>query len=254
MRQIDATRCAGDLAGLQVKKLLEEPTSAAIAVGFNRQKKNRYVLVYDLGGGTFDVSLLRVDGNQFLVEQLGGDNLLGGDNFDDEILNLVADHVRQAHQVNVKADRSFRIRLKKPVEEAKILLSRSDHADINVPHACTVVDPQGRGRRPINIRDCRIDRAEFERRIRPYLNKTLKVVDDVLTAGEIERDDIDEVLLVGGSTYVPSVRSALEHQFPGKVRPAEEVHPMNCVAQGAAVLAAELEKAERQRRPARSHQ
>lgn len=240
-KQIDATKRAGEMAGLDVLRILEEPSAAAIAAAHGRQKKSQHILVYDLGGGTFDVSVLHVNDDKFRVRALGGDNWLGGDNFDDELTSLVAAHIAQTHGYDPTGDREFRARIKPVSEEAKITLSTEDHAMINAPNCCTAPVGDGSRRRLVSVRDLAVTRAEYARRILPFVDKTITEVERILKKGEITAANIDEVILVGGATYTPCVRQAIEAQFPGgKVRPVEEAHPMHAVAQGAAILAEKL--------------
>jgi len=241
-RQIAATKRAGQLAGLNVLQILEEPSAAALASARAGGQRARYVLVYDLGGGTFDVSLLQAstDGSgkeQFVIRALGGNNWLGGDDFDDELIRLAAAHVQSLYGYDPLSDWEFRSKVRPAMEFAKKTLSEHDKAVVNVA-GCCCIPISGGGKRLIGINNLVVTRAEFEARISKYVDETLRIVEMVLTGrGGVLKELVDEVLLVGGSTYIPCVRRALEALFPDKVRPVEEVNPMTCVAQGAAIRA-----------------
>ncbi len=172
-KQIAATHEAGKLAGLDVKHILKEPTAAAIAAGYNQNVQNRYVLVYDLGGGTFDVSLLQMNDNNFTVDGLGGNNWLGGDNFDEELVTLAAENVRASHNYDPLNEPEFRTRIKRHVEFAKQQLSETRNTVIGAMDVCTVpVDREkGKRRKPVSV-NLPVSRDTFEEKIRHYIVET----------------------------------------------------------------------------------
>lgn len=241
-KQIEATKRAGEMAGLEVLRILGEPTAAALAAARTGREKANYVLVYDLGGGTFDVSLLQASTDargekKFAERSLGGNNWLGGDDFDQLLMAVAAAHIEALHGYNPINDRMFRAKIRPDVEQAKKTLSNRNEAVINAA-SCCCIPMKGGGSRLVSINDLVVTREEFEKLISPQLDETLRIVDNALKSeGGVPKELVDEVLLVGGSTYIPCVRRAVESLFPAKVRPVEEVNPMHCVAQGAAILA-----------------
>jgi molecular chaperone DnaK len=237
-RQRAATRKAGEQAGLIVKKIIDEPSAAAIAYGFSILKGDRTtLLVFDLGGGTFDVSIIITamdprGKNHFEVLQIGGDNWLGGDDFDREIMSLIVEWTQEKYKVDPSSDRSFQLLAKQAAERAKIALSTANEVSVVLP-AAYVHDG-----RPLNIR-FKLTREEFEKRIRPYVDRCIAEVQKVLDQQGYEPDQIDVVLMVGGSTLVPLVYESVENYF-GKGRVKQDPAPFHSVAYGAAILAATL--------------
>ncbi|MBL8848649.1 MAG: Hsp70 family protein, partial [Planctomycetaceae bacterium] len=241
-RQRAATLEAGRIAGLRVKALLDEPTAAAFAAGLSEQRPNRHVLVYDLGGGTFDVSLLQVKDSRFRGKNIGGDAWLGGDNFDYRLMDLVAEHIAERYNgYDPRSDEMFRSRIKPRVEEAKQALSEADRTVINIPILGKAPPAPGQtSPRILAVRNLTVTREQFEAMIDDCIQKSLAEVDAVLAERNIKPETVSEVLLIGGSTYIPKVRASMEAKFPGRVRSVEDVHPMYAVAQGAAYYAAAL--------------
>jgi len=232
-RQRVATREAGEKAGFIVQRIIDEPTAAAIAYGANTAKDDgKRILVYDFGGGTLDVSLIKVLADQYVVDIIEGDNWLGGDDFDYEIIKIILNRIKSEHDIEkLKKDPRFMADLKKNAEEAKIALSGSQSVDI-ITNCGT-----SSGGEAVNL-DLSISREEFENAIRPYIDRSIAEVQKALSRSGTDPDTIDEVLLVGGSTSVPSVREAVVKIF-GEKKVRRNLNPMHCVAQGAARLAAD---------------
>jgi molecular chaperone DnaK (HSP70) len=231
-----ATREAGRRAGLIVKRLLPEPTAAAIAFGHLPQQRDdaNVILVFDLGGGTFDVSIISLVGSDYNVMHYSGDAFLGGDDFDAEIVNMILRHVKDHQKVDLAADRRFLVVAKAEAEAAKKALSNptTEFASIVIPEAAWV------NGRPINVR-LRVTRADFEEAIRPHVERCRQLVLQTLSKEGLSPDVISDVLLVGGSTAVPLVYRMLGELFgEGKVR--REVNPMHGVGVGAGILAARM--------------
>lgn len=233
-----ATREAGEQAGLIVKRIIDEPTAAAIAFGLELgEGDRRRVLVYDLGGGTFDISILNTarddEGhNHFQVLDFIGDNWLGGDDFDLLIVNRIIDWVRRNADVDPSDSAEFLFLAQKAAEEAKRELSEVDTADIIIPAAFRASGG------PVDV-EMTLTRDEFEADIAPLVNRTNKLVREALDRQNLAPDDISDVLLVGGSTLVPKVYEAVEGFF-GKSRVRKSIDPMECVALGAGILAETL--------------
>ncbi|MGE3540512.1 MAG: Hsp70 family protein [Candidatus Tectimicrobiota bacterium] len=228
--QRQATRDAGQIAGLEVVRILNEPTAAALAYGADRQGE-RTILVYDLGGGTFDVSLVQVHEDITEVLASHGNNHLGGDDFDQLLLDFVHHRFVATGGVDVKADRRAMSRLLHAVEEAKKRLSFEPYVRLREEHLTE------RNGVPVHL-DMEITRGEYEQLIRPLLEGTLDSVHRALTDAGKRPDQVDDILLVGGATRTPLV-SELLRETTG-LTPRQELHPDLCVAFGAAVLAARL--------------
>lgn len=228
--QRQATRDAGQIAGLDVVRILNEPTAAALAYGADRQGE-RTILVYDLGGGTFDVSLVQVHEDITEVLASHGNNHLGGDDFDQLLLDFVYTRFVSTGGVDVKANRRAMSRLLHAVEEAKKRLSFEPYVRLREEHLAE------RNGVPVHL-DMEIARSEYEQLIRPLLEGTLDSVHRALTDAGKRPDQVDDILLVGGATRTPLVTELL-HETTG-LTPRQELHPDLCVAFGAAVLAARL--------------
>jgi molecular chaperone DnaK (HSP70) len=228
--QRQATRDAGQIAGLEVMRILNEPTAAALAYGADRQGE-RTVLVYDLGGGTFDVSLVQVHGDITEVLASHGNNRLGGDDFDQLLLDFVHNRFVNSGGVDVRENRRAMSRLLRAVEEAKKRLSFEPYARIREEHLAE------RDGAPVHL-DLEVSRAEYEHLIRPLLEGTLDSVHQALSDAGKRPDQVDEILLVGGATRTPLISELLKEKT-GLV-PRQELHPDLCVAFGAGVLAARL--------------
>jgi molecular chaperone DnaK (HSP70) len=228
--QRQATRDAGEIAGLEVVRILNEPTAAALAYGADRQE-DRTVLVYDLGGGTFDVSLVQVHGEITEVLASHGNTHLGGDDFDQLLLEFVHERFRAAGGPDLRADRRAMSRLLHAVEEAKKRLSFEPYAQLREEHLAE------RAGVPVHL-DLEVSREEYEDLIRHLIEGTLDSVHQALADAGKRPDQVDDILLVGGATRTPLVSTLLEEKT-GLV-PRQDLHPDLCVALGAGVLAARL--------------
>ena len=234
-KQKDATRKAGQLAGLKVQKILGEPTAAAIAFGVDNvaPEDSKTILVYDLGGGTFDVSVMTIVNGAFVELNIEGDMWLGGDDFDRKIMDHILQHVSNVYGIDGEANPQFMAKLKEKAEQAKRALSTMMRTDITIPGM--LKDEEG------NLIDVELEltRSDFESLISPEVARSMEIVRTAITnAGEaMTPDQIDHVLLVGGSTYIPLVRSSLATIF-GREKLMSSVDPMKCVANGAAILSA----------------
>jgi molecular chaperone DnaK len=232
--QRQATKDAGRIAGLDVLRLLNEPTAAALAYGYGKDLRQR-VAVYDLGGGTFDISVLEIDGDVFEVLATCGDTYLGGDDFDDRIIDMLADLVQEQHGCNVRSDPYALERLKAAAEKAKIGLSARDSSAISIPKL-TEHDGQD-----IAL-EYNLTRQGFERLTMDLIQRTFKVCDEAMQSANLTVRDLDGVILVGGPTQLPTIRDAVRQYF-GK-EPEAGINPDQVVAIGAAIHAASIGKQE----------
>jgi len=228
-RQKNATREAGQLAGLKVLRIINEPTAAALAFGVEEESDEpQQILVYDLGGGTFDISILMVSGGNFDVLHIDGDNFLGGDDFDQRIVGEMLDKIQSEYGEDLSQDDTANNTLRGLAEqEVKIELSREKMA--RVPRSAAF---QTRHGRPINI-DYTITRTHFEELVEDLVQRSVDITYRALRNADIEVDDIDCVLLVGGMTRIPLIRKRLKEIFGDKIE--IDIDPMQCVALGAAV-------------------
>ncbi|HEX8325861.1 MAG TPA: molecular chaperone DnaK [Tepidisphaeraceae bacterium] len=226
--QRQATKNAGEIAGLKVLRVLPEPTAAALAYGLDR-KKNEKILVFDLGGGTFDVSILDVGDGIFEVLSIGGDTHLGGDDFDEEVINYLAEEFRKKEGIDLRKDAMALQRLKEAAEKAKIELSNAMETSVNLPFI--TADASG----PKHLQET-ITRTKFEQLIAKLVDKCRQPVLGALKDAKLEAKAIDEVVLVGGSTRVPMVQKMVKDLFAGK-EPNKTVNPDEVVAIGAAIQA-----------------
>jgi molecular chaperone DnaK len=228
--QRQATKDAGKIAGLDVLRILNEPTAAALAYGYNRNLRQR-VAVYDLGGGTFDVSILEIGKDVFEVLSTCGDTFLGGDDFDDRIIDLLAEDFQTRHGVNARRDPFACEKLKAAAEKAKMDLSQSDTVQVRIP-ALATVDGQS-----LSL-EREVTRAEFEKLVADLIQRTFKVCDEALQQASLTIRDLDGVILVGGPTRLPTIREAASTYFG---REAEQsIDPDEVVALGAAIHASSL--------------
>ncbi|MGB7159391.1 MAG: molecular chaperone DnaK [Tepidisphaeraceae bacterium] len=224
--QRQATKNAGEIAGLKVLRVLPEPTAAALAYGLDK-KKNEKILVFDLGGGTFDVSVLDVGDGVFEVLSINGNTHLGGDDFDEELINYLAEEFRKQEGIDLRKDPMALQRLKEASEKAKIELSTAMETTVNLPFI--TADASGPKHMQMTI-----NRSKFEQLVGPLVEKTRKPVLDALKDAGLEAKAIDEVVLVGGSTRVPMVQRLVKELFAGK-EPNRTVNPDEVVAIGAAI-------------------
>jgi molecular chaperone DnaK len=223
--QRQATKDAGKIAGLEVKRIINEPTAAALAYGLDK-KKNEKIAVYDLGGGTFDITILELGDGVFEVKATNGDTHLGGDDFDQTIMDFIIDEFKKDQGIDLHSDKAAIQRVKEAAEKAKIELSTSMETDINLPFI--TADASG----PKHLQ-MTITRAKLEGLVASLIERTLKPCEKVLQDAKVEIKDIDEVILVGGMTRMPAVREAVK-KFFGK-EPDHSVNPDEAVAIGAAI-------------------
>ncbi len=224
--QRTATKNAGEIAGLKVLRVLPEPTAAALAYGLDR-KKNEKICVFDLGGGTFDVSVLDVGEGVFEVLSINGNTHLGGDDFDEELINYLAEEFRKQEGIDLRKDAMALQRLKEASEKAKIELSGAQETTINLPFI--TADQAG----PKHLQ-MTLTRAKFEQLVGPLVDKCRQPVINALKDAGLKPEQIDEVVLVGGSTRVPMVQRVVKELFNGK-EPNKSVNPDEVVAIGAAI-------------------
>jgi len=228
--QRTATKNAGEIAGLEVLRIVNEPTAAALAYGLDK-KDNQTILVYDLGGGTFDVSVLEVGDGIFEVKSTAGDTHLGGDDFDDALMNHIASEYLKENGIDLRKDKQALQRLKEASEKAKIELSSSLTTNVNLPFI--TADAEG----PKHL-DVTVTRAKFDELTRDLVEKTMVSVNQAIKDAKIKAKDIDEVILVGGSTRIPAVQEIVK-KITNK-DPNRSVNPDEVVALGAAVQAGVL--------------
>ena len=228
--QRQATKDAGRIAGLEVMRIINEPTAASLAYGLDKEH-DQTILVYDLGGGTFDVSVLEIGDGVFDVLSTDGDTQLGGDDFDQRIIDWLADEFRKDTGIDLTGDPSAMQRLKDAAESAKRELSSRMETTINLPYL--TADASG----PKHL-EKKLSRAKFEGMIDDFLQQTIRTVDAALREAKKTADDIDQVVLVGGSTRIPKVQELISSRAPGKIN--REINPDEVVAGGAAIQAGVL--------------
>lgn len=228
--QRQATKDAGRIAGLEVKRIINEPTAASLAYGLDKENAHK-ILVYDLGGGTFDISLLEIGDGVFEVLATNGNTKLGGDDFDDRIMNFVADQFKKENGIDLRKDRMAEQRLKEASEKAKIELSTAMSTNINLPFI--TADANG----PKHL-DIALTRAKFNELTHDLVEETIGPMHTALKDAGLTANDISKVILVGGSTRIPSVQEAVKN-VTGK-DPFKGINPDECVALGAAIQAGVL--------------
>ena len=224
--QRQATKNAGKIAGLTVERIINEPTAAALAYGLDKQEKTQTILVYDLGGGTFDVSILELGDGVFEVKSTSGNNHLGGDDYDERIVNYLVSEIEKEHDVNLSDDSMAMQRLQDAAEKAKKDLSGMTTTQISLPFLAQGKDGV------INF-ETQLTRAKFEDLTDDLTNSTLEPVRKALKDAKLKASDIDKVLLVGGSTRIPKVQELIKKEL-GK-EPSKGVNPDEVVAMGAAI-------------------
>ena len=229
--QRQATKDAGRIAGLDVKRIVNEPTAAALAYGEDKDKDSTTVMIYDLGGGTFDVSILELSDGVFEVQATRGNNKLGGDDFDERVIDWIAENFKKENGVDLKADRMSLQRLKEAAEKAKKELSSTMSTNINLPF----ITANASGPLHLNMD---LTRAKFDELTADLVKKTEEPVREALKDADLSASDIDKVLLVGGSTRVPAVQELVK-SIVGK-DPQKDINPDECVALGAAIQAGVL--------------
>ena len=229
--QRQATKDAGRIAGLDVKRIVNEPTAAALAYGEDKDTDSSMVMIYDLGGGTFDVSILELSDGVFEVQSTRGNNKLGGDDFDEKIIDWIADSFKKENGVDLKADRMSLQRLKEAAEKAKKELSSTMSTNINLPFITATAEG------PLHL-NMDLSRAKFDELTADLVKKTEGPVKEALKDANLSASDIDKVLLVGGSTRIPAVQNLVKSLI-GK-DPQKDINPDECVALGAAIQAGVL--------------
>ncbi|MGL5357524.1 MAG: molecular chaperone DnaK [Metamycoplasmataceae bacterium] len=224
--QRESTKIAGKIAGLEVLRIINEPTAAALAFGLDKKDKSLKVLVYDLGGGTFDVSVLELEDGTFEVLSTSGDNHLGGDDWDNKIVNWLTDKIKKEYDFDATKDKMAMSRLKEEAERTKINLSGEMKTEINLPFLA--MTPKG----PLNI-ELELTRAEFDKMTSDLVDRTRKPIEDALKEAKLKKEDINEILLVGGSTRIPAIQTMIQHTLNKK--PNHTINPDEVVAIGAAI-------------------
>jgi molecular chaperone DnaK len=224
--QRQATKEAGEIAGLKISRIINEPTAAALAYGMDKQDKDMTIAVYDLGGGTFDISILELGDGVFEVKSTNGDTHLGGDDFDRVIIDHLADSFMADNNMDLRKDPMSLQRLKDAAEKAKIELSASTEAEINLPYV-TAKDGV-----PLHL-VTKLTRAKFEQLAYDLVQRTLKPCAEALKDAGLDKGEIDEIIMVGGSTRIPAIQKAVEDFF-GK-KPNKSVNPDEVVAIGASI-------------------
>jgi len=221
--QRQATKDAGTIAGLTVERIINEPTAAAIAYGLDKNKKDTNVLVFDLGGGTFDVSLLNLDDGLFEVLATSGDTHLGGEDFDHRVMRFLIDEFKKKHGDDISKDKKSTQKLKREVEKAKRILSSQHEARVEIESLYNGIDFT-----------YKLTRAKFEQLNNDLFQKTIEPVKQVLKDAKVAKHEVHEIVLVGGSTRIPKVQKLIKDFFNGK-EPKQNVNPDEAVAYGAAV-------------------
>jgi molecular chaperone DnaK len=229
--QKQATKDAGKIAGLDVKRIINEPTAASLAYGLDKDENPHKILVYDLGGGTFDVSILELGDGVFEVLATNGNNKLGGDDFDEAVLNFMADSFAKENGVDLRQDKMALQRLKEAAEKAKKELSSSQTTNVNLPFI--TVNENG----PLHL-NMDITRAKFDQLTADLVNKTIEPMKKAMADAGVTNSDISKVILVGGSTRIPAVQDAVKN-VTGK-EPFRGINPDECVAIGASIQAGVL--------------
>ena len=220
--QRQATKNAGKIAGLEVERIINEPTAAALAYGLDKQDETQTVLVYDLGGGTFDVSILELGDGVFEVKSTSGNNKLGGDDFDERIIEYIVKDIKKEHDIDLSDDKMAMQRVKDEAEQAKKTLSSATNATISLPFIAQGVSYE-----------TTLSRAKFEELVDDLVESTLEPVRKAMKDAKLKASDIDKVLLVGGSTRIPKVQEIVKKEL-GK-EPSKGVNPDEVVAMGAAI-------------------
>ena len=227
-----ATLEAGEIAGLNVLRIINEPTAAALAYGLDKKDKDRTILVFDCGGGTHDVSILEIGEGIFEVKAVSGDTHLGGDDFDQKIIDWLIQDFKATNTIDLSKDPMAFQRVKEAAEKAKIELSSTTQTEINLPYISVREDM------PLHLVKT-LTKAKFESMISELVDKAIKCCDDVLNSSKLKKSDIDEIVLVGGSTRIPIIQDSLEKYFNGK-KVNKSVNPDEAVSIGAAIFGASL--------------
>jgi len=233
--QRQATKDAGRIAGLEVKRIINEPTAAALAYGMDKKRGDQKLAVYDLGGGTFDISIIEiaeVDGeHQFEVHSTNGDTFLGGEDFDKRLIDFLADDFKNSQGIDLRGDPLAMQRLKEAAEKAKIELSSAQQTDVNLPY----ITADSTGPKHLNVK---VTRSKFESLVEELIERTIEPCKVALKDAGLKASEIDEVILVGGQTRMPKVQEKVR-EFFGK-EPRKDINPDEAVAIGAAIQGAVL--------------
>ncbi len=224
--QRQATKEAGEIAGLKVRRIINEPTAAALAYGLDKSNSDKTIAVYDLGGGTFDISILELGDGVFEVKSTSGDTHLGGDDFDERIINWLAEEFLKDENVDLRQDPMALQRLKEAAEKAKIELSSSNQTEINLPY---IIPVNGVPKHLVR----KLTRAKFEQLIDDLVKNSIRPCQVALDEADLKTSDIDEVILVGGSTRIPIIQEEVE-KFFGK-KPSKNINPDEVVGAGASI-------------------
>jgi len=233
--QRQATKDAGQIAGLEVLRIINEPTAAALAYGMDKND-GKTIAVYDLGGGTFDISILEIGDGVFEVKSTNGDTFLGGEDFDAAIVEWLADQFKKKENMDLRSDKLALQRLKEAAEKAKIELSSSQTTEVNLPFITARME--GGSSTPLHLVET-LSRSDLEKLVDKLIQRTLEPSKKALTDAGVSKDEIDEVILVGGMTRMPKVREVVENFFGSK--PHTGVNPDEVVAMGAAIQAGVLQ-------------
>ncbi|MDD2564847.1 MAG: Hsp70 family protein, partial [Salinivirgaceae bacterium] len=223
--QRQATKEAGEIAGLKVRRIINEPTAAALSYGLDKQSRDMKIAVYDLGGGTFDISILELGEGVFEVKSTNGDTHLGGDDFDQKVVDWLAEDFKSEENVDLRRDPMAQQRLREAAEKAKVELSSSSTTEINLPYI-TAID--GVPKHLVKT----LTRAKFEQLCDDLIRATIEPCKKALSDANMSKSDIDEVILVGGSTRIPAIQAIVEEFF--EKTPSKGVNPDEVVAIGAA--------------------
>jgi molecular chaperone DnaK len=229
--QRQATKQAGEIAGLKVKRIINEPTAAALAYG-TEKKKAETIAVYDLGGGTFDISILELGDGVYEVKSTNGDTFLGGDDFDQRIIDWIASEFKKEHDIDLKKDKQALQRIKDAAEKAKIELSSTQEVEINQPFIT-----QSKDGNPLHL-TMKLKRAKLEELVDDLIDKTIKPCEEAIKDAKLKASDIDQVILVGGQTRMPKIQAKVKDFFSKESN--KSVNPDEVVAIGAAVQAGVL--------------
>jgi len=230
--QRQATKDAGKIAGLEVLRIINEPTAASLAYGLDKKKENKKIAVYDLGGGTFDVSILELGDGVFEVKSTNGDTFLGGEDFDNTIVDYLVGEFKKDNGIDLKTDKLALQRLKEAAEKAKIELSSAEHTDVNLPF----ITADKTGPKHINLK---MTRAKLEALVEDLISRTLPPCKTALKDAGLTANEIDEIIMVGGMTRMPKVLAEVKNFF--EKEPNKSVNPDEVVAMGAAIQAGVLQ-------------
>ena len=228
--QKEATKISGEIAGLNILKLIDEPTSAAIAYGFNNKfNEVKNILVFDLGGGTFDVSILKMEKNNFNVLSINGDSHLGGEDFDQKLIDFCIEKFEKENNVLIRNNHKILHRLKINCENAKIELSFQKETNIYIENIINNIDL-----------DIKINRIEFEILCKDLFDKLIKPINDCIKNAKLKKEQIDNVILIGGSSKIPKIKEILSNKFNDKILTSKNINPQEAVCEGVTIQGAIL--------------